>query len=120
MNLTLLIVYRNGIYTPHREKLFKLQNGFFILYLHKQAVSQGHFTATISPNLFSDLVVHNSIAVHEIRGPSRSPDIPHQEESILQELSHHAPYNDSHVVFHPMARSDLLPPHESHGPADFA
>lgn len=26
----------NGIYTPHREKLFKLQNGFFILYYHRQ------------------------------------------------------------------------------------
>ena len=29
----------NGIYTPHREKLFKLQNGYYILFLHKQAVS---------------------------------------------------------------------------------
>lgn len=27
----------NGIFTPHKEKLFKLQNGFYILYLHKQA-----------------------------------------------------------------------------------
>lgn len=27
----------NGIYTAHREKLFKLKNGFFILYLHRQA-----------------------------------------------------------------------------------
>lgn len=27
----------NGIYTPHREKLFKLQNGYYILFLHKQA-----------------------------------------------------------------------------------
>lgn len=27
----------NGIYTAHKEKLFKLKNGFFILYLHRQA-----------------------------------------------------------------------------------
>jgi len=27
----------NGIYTPHIEKLFKLQNGYYILFLHKQA-----------------------------------------------------------------------------------
>lgn len=27
----------NGIYTAHVEKLFKLQNGYFILFLHKQA-----------------------------------------------------------------------------------
>lgn len=27
----------NGIYTAHKEKLFKLKNGFFVLYLHRQA-----------------------------------------------------------------------------------
>ena len=32
----------NGIYTAHVEKLFKLQNGYFILFLHKQAVSISH------------------------------------------------------------------------------
>ena len=34
----------NGIYTAHVEKLFKLQNGYFILFLHKQAVSADQST----------------------------------------------------------------------------
>jgi hypothetical protein len=59
-------MFRNGIYTPHKEKLFKLKNGFFILYLHRQAVSVTeshliyldnfcHFDLWTTKNLLRDL-----------------------------------------------------------------
>ena len=31
--------FRGGIYTAHMEKLFKLSNGYFLIYYHRQQVS---------------------------------------------------------------------------------
>jgi len=97
---------RNGIYTPHKEKLFKLKNGFFILYLHRQAVSfvpvhqliNRFVRQTIKARLLFcfllTIVVHRSLTVHEIPGASRHPNSGHQKEPVLQELPHHATDND--------------------------
>ena len=48
----------NGIYTAHVEKLFKLQNGYFILFLHKQAVSVNE---TGTPTMYLVLCSHSCL-----------------------------------------------------------
>ena len=106
----------NGIYTPHREKLFKLSNGYFILFLHKQAVSNivYHFKYLFSFYFFW-LVVHNPIAVYAVPDSSRRFCCARQEKPVLQKLPNHAANNDCTLVLYALPRSRLLSPHQPHG-----
>ena len=110
----------NGIYTPHIEKLFKLQNGYYILFLHKQAVSRivYHFNYLLS-FLFC-LVVYNSLALHALLGPSRHLYLPDQEKPVLQNFPNHATNNDCSLVLHTLPRCRLLSSHQPHGTVHLA
>ena len=62
--------------------------------------------------LASSPVVHIAVALPEIPGAPRHPNLAHQEKSILQDLPYHASHNDRPLVLHAIPRCRLLTPHE--------
>lgn len=86
-----MIQFRSGAYTVHKHKLLKLENGYFLLYYHRQNVSNKILA------LIQSLVVHAAFAIFALYGALVGARLLDPQKSILQDLPNYAAYHDGRL-----------------------